>query len=68
MAALSAPLSSIPLELYHFDSHLTLYCDNALETVPTLRQLSILTLTQSLVRLQIFKEYLAQEYPVRKHV
>ena len=64
MAAFTAPLSSIPLEIYHFNNYLTLYYDDTLETVSTLRQFTVLALSQALVRLQILKEYFTQEYPV----
>ncbi len=59
MAAHTAPLSFVPLELYHFDNHLTLYYDDIVGTILTLRQFTLLALSQTLLRLQIFKEYLA---------
>jgi len=68
VAAFTASLFSIPLELYSLDQHLTLYCDNILGTVSTLRQFTTLALSQSLLRLQIFKEYLSQEYPIQQCV
>jgi len=59
------PLSSIPLELYSFDLHLTLYCDNIVETVSTLKQFAALEVSQTLRRLQFYKEYSLWEYPVQ---
>ena len=38
-------LSAIPLELYSSDIHLTIYCDNIVGTVPSLRQFAALAVT-----------------------
>jgi hypothetical protein len=58
-------LSAIPLELYNSETNLTLYCEDILGTVPTLKQFASLAISQTLLRKQIFKEYLFREYPSR---
>jgi len=60
-------LSPIPIELYSSDLNLTPYCDN-IESVPSLRHLSTFVVSQTLVRNQINKDYLLQEYPVQKRM
>jgi hypothetical protein len=55
---------SISEDLNSLDNHQTFYCDDILGTVPSLRHLTTLVLSQSLVSLQIFKEYLLREYLV----
>ena len=57
------PLSTIPLELSSSDLELTIYCDNLVGTVPYLRHFAALVVSQTLVKHQIFKEYLFRTYP-----
>ena len=57
-------ISSIPLKIYSSDLELTVYYDDIIGPVPSLRHLATLALAQGLVRLQLFKEYLFREYPV----
>ena len=65
MAHTIKPLSSIPSELYSFDLYLTLYCDDIVGTIPTLKQFAALEVSQTLRRLQFYKEYSLWEYPVQ---
>jgi hypothetical protein len=58
-------ISSIPLKLYSSNLKLTVYYDNIIRPVPFLRHFTTLALAQGLVRLQLFKEYSLQEYPVQ---
>jgi hypothetical protein len=57
-------ISSIPLEIYSSTLELTVYCDDIIGPVPSLKHLATLALAQGLVRLQLFKEYSFQEYPI----
>ncbi len=57
-------LLAILLELYSSDIHLTIYCDDIVGTVPSLRQFATLAVSQTLIRHQVIKNYLIQEYPV----
>jgi hypothetical protein len=57
-------ISSIPLELYSSDLELTVYGDNIIGPMPSLRHFATLALAQGLVRLQLFKKYSFREYPV----
>jgi len=51
------------LELYSVDFNLTFYCEDIVETISTLRQFTTLAVSKTLVRHQVFKEYLSREYP-----
>ena len=71
MSALLEPLPQsylISQELDSFYSSLTLYCDNIVGTVPSLRQFAAVAVLQTLFRGQILKDYLTREYPMRKRV
>jgi len=61
-------LLAIPLELYSSDIHLTIYCDNIIGTVPSLRQFATLAVSQTLVRHQVIKNYLIREYLVQQRM
>jgi hypothetical protein len=63
-----AILSFIPLELYSSDFNLTFYCDNIVGTVPSLRHLATLAVTQALVRNQVTRNLLIQKYSVWQHI
>jgi hypothetical protein len=60
--------SLISQELESFYSHSTLYCEDLVETVPSLRQFAAAAVLQQLFRNQILKDYFTREYPMRKHV
>jgi len=60
------PLSTVPLELSSSDLELTIYCDDLVDTVPYLRHFAALVVSQTLVKHQIFKEYLFCTYPSRR--
>ena len=61
-------ISSVPLDLYSADLHLTLHYEDIVGTVPTLRQFASLAASKTLVRNQLFKEYLLREYPLRHRI
>ena len=56
-------ISSVPLDLYSTDLNLTLYCKDIVGTIPTLRQFATLAISKTLIRHQVFKEYISREYP-----
>ena len=71
MSALLDPLPQsylISQELDNLYSSLTLYCDDIIGTVPSLRQFAAAAVSQTLLRGQILKDYLTREYPVRKRM
>ncbi len=54
-AALQSLLS---LELQSLHSHIIIYCDDIVETVPSLRQFTAVTVFQTLLRNQVIWNYL----------
>ena len=71
MSASLGPLlqsSLISQELESFYSHLTLYCEDLVGTVPSLRQFAAAAVLQQLFRNQILKDYFIREYSMRKDV
>ncbi len=52
------PLPSTTEEFYNSSSNLTLYCDDIQGTVPSLRQFSILIITNTLLRHQVIQDHL----------
>jgi len=59
------PLSTVSSELLLSDFELTVYCDNLVGTVPYLRHLAVVVVSQSLLKHQLLKEYIFRTYPLR---
>jgi len=59
-------LSSILSELYSSDLNLTLYYNDIVGTVPSLRHFATIAVSQILVRHQVIKNYLFWEYLVQQ--
>ena len=63
MANTQLPLPSTIEEVYNSSSNLSWYCDNIEGTVPSLRQFSLLVVTNTILRHQVIQDHLSQEYP-----